>query len=104
MSIALVVAPCQAGKLYNVAADQTGIAEPDPTLGVDPQARVVVVVQGTAERDLPAAPHSWPRQPLGQVQDVHGLFCGVYGRRVGNTAISPGAEGFRRWYSHAQQV
>src|SRR5215211_498898 len=87
MGLTLVVSPRQAGELYHVAADQTGIAEPDAPLGIHPQARVVVVVQGAAERDLPAAPHSWPGQPLGQVQDGHEPLGLVYRARVGDAPI-----------------
>src|SRR5215207_6003123 len=35
MSVALIVSPRQAGELYHVAADQTGIAEPDALIRID---------------------------------------------------------------------
>src|SRR5215208_4422390 len=91
MGVALVVSPRQAGELYHVAATQTGIAEPDALIGIHSQARVVVVVQRAAERDLPAAPHSRPGQPLGQLLDRDGLFGGVNRPRVGDAPIPGGA-------------
>src|SRR5215208_6757226 len=90
MGVSLVVSPRQARELDNVAADQTGIAEPDALLGIDPEARVVVVVQGAAERDLPPAPHSWSSEPHGQVQDGHSLFSGINRADIGDPAIPPG--------------
>src|SRR5215212_5959970 len=65
MGVALIVPPGQAGELYHVASAQTGIAEPDALIRVHSQARVVVVVQGAAERDLTPPPNSRPSQPLG---------------------------------------
>src|SRR5829696_4375582 len=91
MGLALVVSPRQAGELYNVAADQTGIAEPDALIRVHPQARVVVVVQRASECDLAPPPHSRPGQLLSQILDRHGLFCGIYRPRVGDAPISGGA-------------
>src|SRR5215210_3970398 len=92
MSVALVVSPGQAGELYYVAAHEAGIAEPDAFIRIHSQARVVVVVQWAAERDLPPAPHSRRSgQPLRQVQDGHGLPGGINRPPVGAAPISPGA-------------
>src|SRR5215212_1362191 len=102
MGLALVVSPRQAGELYNFAADQTGIAEPDALIRVHPQARVVVVVQRAAECDLAPPPHSRPRQLLGQVRDGHEPLGLVYGTGIGDAAISRGASLGISVYNHLQ--
>jgi hypothetical protein len=91
MGIPLVVPPRQARELDNVAADQAGVAEPDPTLWIDPQARVVVIMQGAAEGDLPPALDSRrSRQFLGQIRDRDEPLRLIYGLPVGQAAISAG--------------
>jgi hypothetical protein len=102
MSVTLVVPPGQAGELYHVTAEQTRIAEPHALVRVHSQAGVVVVVQGAAECDLSAAPHSWSGQPLGKVQDVHEFISGVNRTDVRNAPISLAAFLGVTVYNHLQ--
>src|SRR5829696_8581947 len=91
MGFALVISLRQAVKLYHVAAPEAGVAEPDPALWIDPQARVVVIMQGAAEGDLPPALNSRrSRQFLGQIRDRDEPLGLIYGLPVGQSAISAG--------------
>src|SRR5215213_3384880 len=104
MSIALIVAPRMAGKLYNVAAIEAPMTKPYVLLRVHCERRRTVFVVGARAAsdplltDAPQATRA--AEPIRQVYDLDGLFSGVYRPSVGDAPISPGASLWISVYNH----
>jgi hypothetical protein len=95
MGVPLLVSPHEPRKLYNVATVQAGEAIPRVGFRIDHERRrAILMVRQQAIRGprLSYTAHlAGTREPVGQVDHRDGLFGGVYGPRIGDAPISPGA-------------